>query len=494
MRRFHRSLAPAFGRNCPSLVLPAVCVFGFSMSAIAGDWTLFFSAVGLWIILAILPHEEGPPVIHLALTAQWMQVTAGIWYFALTGRKVSTMDACNYQPMVVIGVLSIIALAMGFRWGVRRLRQANTSSTARRNLPFSDSSLIVVDLAMVLLASVVLFMADRYYLFNQILLAVLPARIAVVFLLFRRLMRPSPHWGIIAVLLGFEVALGFTNFFSAFREPLIMLALCVIEVFDYKRESHWVRIAVVGSLIIATGVLWTEIKPAFRAHWTGDTFAISQTERFRALDDVLSNWRQQSGRDPMTGADAFVERVWAIRYPALALARVPDEVPHTRGALLWQVIRYRLEPRFLFPDKPNKPSDSLKVREYAGVWVAGEEENTSIAFGYVAESFVDFGIPLMFVLVFLLGAMWGGILQWLRKTIHFEELGIAVTALLGWVNLYQFERSWLMTLGFGLTMVLVIGVLAVITDRTIISLSSRRCDSSMRVTSQLHSYASGNGS
>jgi hypothetical protein len=341
-------------------------------------------------------------------------------------------------------------------------------------LPLSDWNLFVADLIMVLLTGAVLILADRYYIFNQILLALLPIRTAVVFLMFRRLMRPVPRWGLIIALLSFELVLGFTNFFAGFREPLIMLTLCTIEVFDYRRGSHWVRIAALGGLIIATGLLWTEIKSDFRSRWTSDEFANSQSQRLQALNEDVSNWRQRSTGDPWAGADAFVDRIWTIRYPALALRRVPSAVPHANGALLSAVIMNLLQPRILFPDKPDMPSDSLKVREYAGVWVAGPEQNTSIAFGYVAESYVDFGIPLMFMPIFLCGTLWGALLQWLRNKFHHEELSIGATVLLGWSILYLFERSWLMLLGFGLTMFLTVGGLALAADRLIPILLRKR--------------------
>lgn len=60
-------------------------------------------------------------------------------------------------------------------------------------------------------------------------------------------------------------------------------------------------------------------------------------------------------------------------------------------------------PRILFPDKGALLSDSEMVRTYSGVFVAGAEQGTSIAFGYAAEAYLDFGLPSMFVPSFLFG-------------------------------------------------------------------------------------------
>ena len=89
----------------------------------------------------------------------------------------------------------------------------------------------------------------------------------------------------------------------------------------------------------------------------------------------------------------MISRMWACYYPALALRRVPAVLPYTRGAILGRAIKHILKPRILFPEKAEMASDSNMVRRYSGVWVAGPKEGTSIAFGYAAESYVDFGIP-----------------------------------------------------------------------------------------------------
>jgi hypothetical protein len=85
-------------------------------------------------------------------------------------------------------------------------------------------------------------------------------------------------------------------------------------------------------------------------------------------------------------------------------------MPHENGAILSAALTHILTPRVLYHDKPNLPSDSAKVRRYAGVWVAGDRQHTSIAFGYVGESYVDFGVPGMFVPIFLFGLVVGLVL------------------------------------------------------------------------------------
>src|SRR4029077_12105570 len=101
--------------------------------------------------------------------------------------------------------------------------------------------------------------------------------------------------------------------------------------------------------------------------------------------DLTTGFFNADRSDIWTTADALVERMWAIYYPALALERVPEVIPHTDGTILAAALTHIVTPRVFFPDKPELPSDSESVRKYSNVRVAGRETNTSIAFGYSIE-------------------------------------------------------------------------------------------------------------
>ena len=163
--------------------------------------------------------------------------------------------------------------------------------------------------------------------------------------------------------------------------------------------------------------------------------------------------------------ESFVDRLWAVYYPALAVQRVPSVVPHEDGAILWRAVWHILTPRLFFPDKPEVESDSEMVRKYAGVPVAGPETGTSIAFGYAAESYVDFGVPLMFVPVLLYGCLMGMAYAWLPRLIRDRELAVAAVAVILWLSLYLFERSWIRTLGGAGTLLVSLGGATLLIDR-----------------------------
>jgi NhaP-type Na+/H+ and K+/H+ antiporter len=108
------------------------------------------------------------------------------------------------------------------------------------------------------------------------------------------------------------------------------------------------------------------------------------------------------------------------------------------------------------------------------VWVAGPEENTSIAFGYAAESYVDFGVPLMFLPILIYGLLMGLAFQWWLRLIRIRELAIPLVVVMFWLALYLFERSWAKTLGGAGTLMIYLGGATYLVDRLVLWLGSTR--------------------
>jgi hypothetical protein len=122
-----------------------------------------------------------------------------------------------------------------------------------------------------------------------------------------------------------------------------------------------------------------------------------------------------SGLDGADIAHAVEEtsyRVEYVDYFALALAYVPAVRPHTDGEQWLAAVRHILLPRLFFPEKPVLPSDSELTMRYTGWNLGGVTGGTSISLGYVAESYIDFGRTGMWLPIFLLGLLWGGMYRY----------------------------------------------------------------------------------
>jgi len=71
-----------------------------------------------------------------------------------------------------------------------------------------------------------------------------------------------------------------------------------------------------------------------------------------------------------------------------------------------------MTPRILFPDKPVLDLEGRLVRKYTSKLESYIKTGTSVSLGYMAESYIDFGVPLMFVPIMLVGLMWGWIYRY----------------------------------------------------------------------------------
>jgi len=423
----------------------------------------------LWAVWSFLPTGEAPPVLALALTFQWLQVTLGVYYHGLTGRPLLSVDQSDYRPMVFIGLGCVVALGIGLALGNRWLsRSLSARRGPRVDLPVTFRTLAVAYVVTTAANGAVRQAAWLVPGLTQGILAMSFLRLGLLFLLFRRLCRPVFQTKWIALLLGVEVVFGFTGFFAGFREPLMMAALAFIEIFDRRRSRHWLAAAALATVMAASGVLWMGIRTAYRQDFEIDGFADSSPSRLSRVGSLSSEWLGQDLDGVLADVDLLVERVWAVYYPALALQRVPAVLPHEDGAILLAAVRHLVTPRLFFPEKAPLLSDSEMVRKYSGLWVAGEEEGTSIAFGYAVESYVDFGLPWMFLPVLAYGLLMGMAYPALLHVIRHRDLATALVAVVFWLSLFLFERSWVKTLGLSVTLLVFLGSLAFVLDRILL--------------------------
>lgn len=445
------------------MLVPAVLMLIATYAC--GHWLAGASIGVLLLGWRLLGTNEGPPVLALAFTHQWGQVTAGIFYRALTGDTLPAFDGSDWETMVMIGLVCITVMAIGIYVGMVMTRTKWQVPAGGPHGAFSWRTLGISYLVLVVVAGVVQQLAWDYPTLTQAILAIGFSRLALLFLIVRRLSHPEFQWKWIGGLMAFEVLLGFTGYFAGFREPLIMAVIATMEVFDRRRTQHW---AMAGALVAVLGVaslLWMGVRTEYRRDYDRDLFAASRSQRLERIRDLSTGWLEQDREQLRANLNALVDRAWAIYYPALAVERVPAVLPHTDGEILTGALIHLVTPRIIFPDKGELPSDSEMVRKYSGVYVAGAERDTSIAFGYAGESYVDFGIPVMFVPMAVFGIVMGIAYQWFVSSIRHRDLAIALVTVIFWLSLYLFERSWIKTLGLSLTLMVYLGGLTYLLDR-----------------------------
>jgi hypothetical protein len=332
-------------------------------------------------------------------------------------------------------------------------------------LAFSGKLLYVAYVASLLLTGVVQELAWEFPAFTQAILAITFTHLALVFLLTRRFTRPEFQWNKMALLMAVEVALGFTGYFAGFREPLIMASIAMFEVFNRRDVRHWMFACVLVFVLGMSSLVWVSVRGQLRQEMDQEVVTASRLERFDRARTVSSGIMSQSPSEYAGAISVLIDRLWAIHYPAMAVERVPLVIPHTDGQIMRDALVHLITPRFMYPEKADLTSDSDMVRQYAGVKVAGEESGTSIAFGYAAESYVDFGLPWMFVPVLIYGFLIGISYQVWLSVIKHRELAISLCTVMFWLTLYLYERSWVKTLGGTVTLMVYLGGMTYLIDQ-----------------------------
>jgi hypothetical protein len=441
---------------------------------IVDDWIAAAAVVTLWLCFKLTSTHDGLFVLPAALAFQWNQSTLGMFYKGFTGREVPAIYASDWRPMVLIGLGCCLALAAGIKLGIS-LRAAPDPKVIRPDFAFTFAPLIIVYVTTILLESSMLALVDSYPSFRQVIATLDTGRLGILFLILRRLCAPPSRWGLLALVVFTEVVLGITGFFAGFREPLVLAVLAILEVFDRRNVRHWAVIAAGFVMAGAMGLVWMGIRSAYRTEYLEmDKFADSRGARVARVRELTTTFAGGSADALWSTTDALVDRMWTIYYPALAVARVPSVLPHTGGAIIGAALTHIVTPRIFFPNKGELVSDSDMVRKYANVNVAGREQNTSIAFGYAAESYIDFGLPWMFAPSFAFGVFIGLCYATFRLLIWHRELFVAFATVTFWLSVYLFERSWATTLGVAVGFMVYLGGPLVLFDRFLLISEANR--------------------
>ena len=441
-------------------------------AVIVGDWMAGVALMVLVLAWKYLPKKDTPPILAMAFTYQWLQATAGIYYMGLTGRWLPALDAPSHRKMVLLALGCVVSMFIGVTVGDYILDHFWPRKRATENSGVSMTVLAVAYVVMTAAQGIVFRFAWTVAGLTSGLLALLGLRLAAAFLILRRLLTPRKRWVPFAALLTFEVLLGFTGYFADFREIEVLAIVAVLETVRRLGARQWLTLGALIAVLVVSAIVWTSAKAEIRSRW--DTDAAMQTDTGR-LETVLNLSADLFDWDTLLdNTDNLVQRQWAIYYPSFALDRVPEVQPHENGAILKAAIVHVLTPRLLYPNKPEALNDSYMVRKYTGVFVAGSESNTSIAFGYAIESYVDFGVPVMFLPPFVFGIVMGLAYRTLLILLRNQDIAVPLVCLVMWMSLYLFERSWLRMLGISLTFLGYVGAAGVLIDRLVTAVNKHR--------------------
>ncbi len=393
------------------------------------------TVTGIWlpVLLAILLWRRGEvPVLLFVVLMQWIKVftkafnadVQGVDLYALFGGP-------ELSQAIWLSAGGLIAFATGMRVTTIGMHPPKYQQVMREIQEFSLGALWKFFLATFALSMVAEQASGFSGQIRQIALALSSFEWVAFFVLSYAVVARRTGYIYLAAALALELVSTIGGFFADFKQPFFILFMVVVGV---VQRVDLPRVLLASAIVIVTlvmGVVWSVIKIDYRDYVSGYSGAQSVVvpwgERVSYLADSVTSL---DSYDFQKGVDLLVKRVAYVDFFARTLKWVPNVVPHEEGRLVGGAIKHIVTPRLLFPNKPPLESDTDRTSRYTGIEFHSAMQ-TSIGFGFMTEAYVDFGPVWMFVPIFALGIITGGIYRYfLRSSSPIFGYGFSIPVLL----------------------------------------------------------------
>lgn len=406
--------------------------FGFCAPLIAGALlagpNLAIGSVAIFTLLAgtVLLWRPGEvPVLLLTFWLGWFGSSVALIYCNISGIELQEFSQIygGVDRATLCSLIGVLAMAIGMKIG--RGKTGELAAEGRAVIVKQPTEvwfrLYIIALCFSTAAAAAIWVVPGL---SQIMVGFVAIKFAFFFLLgVATLSRTDSSFSWFALAFWIELGLGLGGFFSDFKAVFLTTFLVLGTV---KRRVSFGEFALSLAFIsgfVALLVVWTAVKSEFRTYVAGGTgqqvVAVNYSDRMFKLFDLVTSlhWEKVEA-----AAYDTVFRLTYVEFFAAALAYVPIAEPHSNGFIIADALVRPFMPRLFFPDKAII-DDTARTNKYTG-GLAGTNEGTSISLGYVAESYIDFGIYGMFAGLFTVGVIYGALHRLMLK-------GLSCVSLLG---------------------------------------------------------------
>lgn len=423
-------------------ILLSLLYVATSTNVIIGLYAIFS-----FVTMVLLLWRKGePPVLVFAGTFQWAQASTKIMQANNMGLTIP-----EYQKAVVtaistakgppegtemavwLSLTGIMVLALG-----ARVMFYNMPAIKMERIQFEVSFLSTNRLFRIYFLFFIIMYVLNEFVFaipqlSQIFVTLINLKWLIFFILVITIIIKNENPIYAWLIIGLETVLGFTGFFSEFKEVFFFFGITLLTI----RQDFKLRTIIPLSLAIAflmfLSIFWTSIKGGYREFVSQGTQSQAVLVSVQdQIDYVVDKIYLLTPEHYQLAFDALLDRISYVDFFGATLELVPTYVAHEEGAIYGGAIGHIFMPRLLFPDKPILPSDSEHTMKYTGIILASGTSGASFSIGYMADAYIDFGVPLMFVPVFLLGMLWGWMYRMfvLRSNIKLIGMGLAMIVLI----------------------------------------------------------------
>jgi len=408
----------------------------------ANPWLTLSSLWVVPIFVVLLWRRHEPPILLFAVIVQWAVVSTKVIHANVVEVTVADLfgDAVVVDA-IVHGFIGLIVLAAGMRLALKGLPSQSSDDIWREGVDLSTQQAWQLYVGALILSLTLQGFIHEVPGFTQILLPLFNLKWVFFYLLAFSIFFKRKGYGLLWLTVGIEVVVGFSGFFAGFKQVFFVLAVAYMSIGLRLRGR---QIAFVGGIVVMVfvlSVMWMTVRQDYRNFVNEGTGMQVVKANFESrLSKLGTLFLSAEISDFVDGVDKLARRVAYVDMFGHVLRRVPSSVPHEDGKLWGGALRHVFMPRILFPEKARLRSDSEKTMYYTGLALSSDVQGTSISMGYMAESYIDFGPMLMYVPVFVLGLIWGGMYRYFvtRGPPNLVGFAVAVAVL---VNANQFEMT-----------------------------------------------------
>lgn len=397
---------------------------------ISGNAFLLIIAITtLYISFRLLYRPYMPNFLFWGVFMQWISASIELFYASWLGitmkelfvlYRTSYVDIDLLDKAIMLNLVGILFFVVGCSLSIGKINgkllklQENIKAlnTKKYMIFYLIYSLFTVILSQYLFTFSGLTQLFSFFVFLKWGLLYL--------LIYAALQNWKKYWFLTVGIILFELLMGLGSFFAASIVNLCLFSLfaglSMVRFFSIRLVINTVVFAFV---LVNFAVIWTSVKTDYRTFLTsGRKTQIVDVERSEAVTKLLSLSFNIDAESYQEGSIQLIKRIGYFSFISRVLRYVPEQHPHENGAILINSFTFYLTPRIFFPDK-QVIDDSEHTSKYLGVFVSGRETGTSISLGYIADAYIDFGLPFMFISPLLLGVIIGASCNFLmNQTTH----------------------------------------------------------------------------
>ena len=341
---------------------------GASVSSNA--WLTLLSIWVVPIFVVLLWRRYEPPILLFAIMAQWAEVSTKVIHADILDVSVTELfgDAVVVES-ILLGLIGLVTMAVGMRLALKGL-QLQTS----RELWHESWGISIVQTWHLYLGAFILGLALQGFVWQvprltQLLLPIFNLKWIFFFLFAYAVFLKQRNYGLLWLTVGLEVVIGFSGFFSGFKQVFFVLAVAYMSIGVRLRGRQLAFVGIIILMVFSLGVVWMTIREDYRYYVNAGTgmqiVKVNMESRLSKLASLLSNAESD---DYLDGAEKLAKRVAYVDMFAYVLKRVPDSMPYEDGRLPCRspFSQCRLVRRFHFPSRTvlSANADGQRPRQY----------------------------------------------------------------------------------------------------------------------------------